>query len=950
MLCEIGESSAKLVTGLVVKCRASDCQSVRRPGNPDQQRSHPPTFRYAYGRDRATLATQETPPMTGLSLTLSTQLKPSSTMFITFPLPLFSLLLLSTATAQPYKPTDHFLLNCGGATVTSDRKWDTDIRSKFLPTTTTSFISTANRPNPSVPQIPYTTARIFNTSSSTYTFPATTGPKFLRLYFYPAAYSDHNPNQSFFSVSSNGHSLLSNFSAFLTSSYLGTESNPLPYFVKEFVVYVNDTQTLTITFIPSPNSYAFINGIEIVSLPENLYNKSEGLKYVGLTSGAVITEDTTLENMYRLNVGGGQISPTNDTGMDRSWDQDDGYLISTIGLTPVNKTPIVYNDVTPNYTAPELVYATQRSMGNLSDFYNLTWLLPVDSGFFYKLRLHFCSIIPQYTKQGHVIFRIYINNQTAENEADVLFWTQGIGIPVFRDYVVFVDDSDGSGRKQDLWLEMGPNHISEAYGDAFLNGLEVFKISMGGSLASPNPELRPTPPPPPPPSSSRKKRTLSYPAIIGGVCGGLLLLLILGFIVFRRVKRSGDKSSDEQKYKDSGLPSGRCRRFSLQEMKDATREFHEEAIIGNGGFGKVYKGCIDNGKTIVAIKRLNSSSSQGSNEFQTEIGLLSKLRHVQLVSLIGYCNDDNEMILVYDYMANGTLRDHLYKTNNPNLTWKRRLDICIGAAKGLHYLHTGANRVIIHRDVKSTNILLDENWVAKVADFGLSKLGPKEKGQDHVSTMVKGTLGYMDPEYYRMQQLTEKSDVYSFGVVLLEALCARPVINRSLSDEEVNLAEWGKLHYREGTLNEIVDKKISGEIAPNSLMKFGEVVNNCLRDKGSKRPKMEEVVWGLEFVLQLQEAADEKTGSIVGEVAGGSGELESKEFLFPMQAEELTATEGSTGVGIRHGMSFSTYSSDGEFESESYFTQTTDVSKGTSSEGLTQTTHVSKGTSSEGHR
>ncbi|KAL4581965.1 hypothetical protein LXL04_006499 [Taraxacum kok-saghyz] len=298
-------------------------------------------------------------------------------------------------------------------------------------------------------------------------------------------------------------------------------------------------------------------------------------------------------------------------------------------------------------------------------------------------------------------------------------------------------------------------------------------------------------------------------------------------------------------------------------MKDATREFHEESIIGNGGFGKVYKGCIDNGTTIVAIKRLNSSSSQGSNEFQTEIGLLSKLRHVQLVSLIGYCNDD------------------------------------------------GANRVIIHRDVKSTNILLDKDWVAKVADFGLSKLGLKEKGQDH-------------------------------------ALCARPVINRSFPDEEVNLAEWGKLHYRKGTLNEIVNKKISGEIAPNSLMKFGEVVNNCLRDRGSKRPKMEEVVWGLEFVLQLQEAADEKTSNIVGEVTDGSGELESKEFLFPMQAKELTTTEGSTGAGIRHGMSSSTYNSDGEFESESYFTQTTDVSKGTSSEGLMQT--VSKGTCSEGHR
>ncbi|KAI3500651.1 hypothetical protein L1887_36475 [Cichorium endivia] len=858
---------------------------------------------------------------------------------LTFPLQLFIFLLLfstTTITAQPYTPTDYFLLNCGGGTATSGRKWDTDERSKFLPSTT-SFTSTPDNRNPSVPDIPYSTARIFNTSSFTYTFPATSGPKFLRLYFYPATYSNHNANQSFFSVSSNGYSLLSNFSAFLTASYLGTiiqGSPPVPHFVKEFVIYVNNTQTLNVTFTPSPNSYAFINGIEIVSLPENLYHKSKSVKYVGQNTGAVITEDTALENLYRLNVGGGQISATDDTGMYRSWEQDDGYVfpVSAIGLTPVNQTPIVYTDDTPNYTAPELVYATQRSMGViLSGRNNLTWLFPVDSGFYYKLRLHFCNIIPLYKKPGDVVFKIFINNQTAEEYADVLFWTRATGVPVYRDYIVFVNDLDRSGRKQDLWLAMGPNRdLSQEYGDAFLNGLEVYKISMEGSLASPNPELRPAPPPPPPasPGEDSKKRTPLYPAVIGGGAGALLVFSVLGFIIFRRT-RVKEKSSGELKSQDSDLPSGRCRRFSLQEMKDATGEFNEDCIIGKGGFGTVYKGNIDNGKTVVAIKRLNASSNQGSLEFQTEIGFLSKLRHVQLVSLVGYSDDEGEMILVYDYMSNGTLQDHLYKRKNPHLTWKKRLEICIGSAKGLHYLHTGANRVIIHRDVKSTNILLDENWIAKVADFGLSRLGPKEEGQNHVTTIAKGTLGYMDPEYYRMQQLTEKSDVYSFGVVLLEALCARPAISRGLPDEEVNLAEWARINYKKGTLNEIVDKRISGEISANCLIKFGEVAINCLREKGSKRPKMEEVVWELEFALKLQETAEE-TGGVMGEVTGGV--MGSQEFLFPVKEEDVSIiTEGSTGAGIRHDMS-STDSSRGGFESESYFTQTTDVSKGTSSE------------------
>ncbi|XP_023748132.1 receptor-like protein kinase FERONIA [Lactuca sativa] len=832
----------------------------------------------------------------------------STTMFI-FPLPLFSFLLFSitttTTTAQPYKPTDYFLLNCGGATATTDRKWDTDERSEFMPSTTTSFKSTPNNHDPSVPEIPYSTARIFITSF-TYTFPVANGPKFLRLYFYPATYSHYKADQSFFAVSSNGYSLLSNFSAFQTSSYLRTtrtHSNKFPHFVKEFVIYVNHTQTINITFTPSPESYAFINGIEIVSQPKYLYYKSKNVKYVGQYSDPVVSEDTCLENIYRLNVGGELISPIDDTGMYRSWDQDDPYLFPVRTVTPVNKTPIVYTADTPNYTAPELVYATQRSMGASSVKRNLTWQLPVDSGFYYNLRLHFCNIIPDYTRKYAVIFKIFISNQTAEEYADLFYWTKGTGFPVFKDYGVFVYDFDGSGRKRDLWLAMGPNGYSQEYYDAFLNGLEVFKLSMNGSLTDRDSELRPMGRPP---SSPVKNKTPLYAAIIGGIGGAVVLMLsTLGFIVFQRVKHSGNKSSGEQKSKDNRLPSGRCRRFTIKEVKDATREFDKNCIIGRGGFGMVYKGYIDNATTTVAIKRLNALSKQGFHEFQMGIGLLSKLRHVQLVSLIGYCDDEGEMVLVYDYMSHGTLQDHLYKGNNPNLPWKRRLEICIGAAKGLDYLHTGANRAIIHRDVKSTNILLDENWVAKVADFGLSKLGPKDKGVDHVSTAVKGTFGYMDPEYYKMQQLTEKSDVYSFGVVLLEVLCSRPVIiNQGVSDEEVSLAEWGRLNYGKGTLKEIVDKRISDEIAPNCLMKFGEVANSCLRMKGSKRPKMDEVVWGLEFALRLQEAA-EKRGGMVGEMTGSMSE--NQEYMFPVKGEDVSVNEeyeleGSTGVGIQHGL------------------------------------------------
>ncbi|KAM7489226.1 hypothetical protein LguiB_026710 [Lonicera macranthoides] len=225
---------------------------------------------------------------------------------------------------------------------------------------------------------------------------------------------------------------------------------------------------------------------------------------------------------------------------------------------------------------------------------------------------------------------------------------------------------------------------------------------------------------------------------------------------------------------------------------------------------------------------------------------------------MGYCDDNDEMILVYDYVENGSLADHLYKEkvrngNNSNMSWVKWVKICIGAARGLDYLRTGTGILqrVIHRDVKSSNILLDENWAAKISD-----LGPANQSSTHVSTRVKGTQGYCDPEYFLTRRLTRKSYVFSFGVVLFEVLCGRHVFDYRLPKEQISLVLWAQQCIQEDKTHLLIDHNLKWEVFENSLKAFVKIAGQCLHSSSKKRPTMSEVVASLEVALALQEKKD----------------------------------------------------------------------------------------------
>lgn len=466
------------------------------------------------------------------------------------------------------------------------------------------------------------------------------------------------------------------------------------------------------------------------------------------------------------------------------------------------------------------------------------------------------------------------------------------------DYMVFETVLAGPCRSQ------CPGRVLPGSGLYCGRGLVVCSDFSEGELTPPEPAPEPVPEQAAKSSSGWSGKMVAY--MVVGCVGSFCLVLVCCFFLFRycRVIRVHDSgrldeartqaepgSSRRQESINSqqvfsrlgsgpvlekrlshlismGTNGTHLEEFSLEALLEATENFSEDRKIGVGSFGSVYHGKLEDGREV-AIKRAEASASSSfaggggggtkilrqaednDNAFVRELEFLSRLNHKNLVRLLGFYEDNKERVLVYEYITNGTLHDHLHKEeNSPLATWYARIKVAVDAARGIQYLHDYAVPSIIHRDIKSANILLDDTWTAKVSDFGLSLMGP---GDDvsHLSLKAAGTMGYIDPEYFRLQKLTTKSDVYSFGVVLLELLSGHKAIHKNEDGVPRNVVDYVVPYIGQDEIHRVLDKKVPPPTPYEieAVAYVGYLAADCVALEGRDRPRMAEVVSSLEKAL-----------------------------------------------------------------------------------------------------
>ncbi|XP_015088302.1 probable LRR receptor-like serine/threonine-protein kinase At1g06840 isoform X1 [Solanum pennellii] len=424
---------------------------------------------------------------------------------------------------------------------------------------------------------------------------------------------------------------------------------------------------------------------------------------------------------------------------------------------------------------------------------------------------------------------------------DSFFWEKG---PRLRMYLKLFPVVGNNTFNESEILRISEIFASWEFRGSHLFGpYELLNFTLLGPYSHLNPEIK---------GKKQSKGVVIAFIVAAGAFAAFVSSIVTILITRRRAKYqnilSRKRLSSSLSIKVDGVKS-----FTFREMASATNNFDTSTQVGEGGYGSVFRGILAD-KTIVAIKRAKVGSLQGQKEFLTEIELLSRLHHRNLVVLLGYCDEEGEQMLIYEFMPNGTLRDWLSAKCKKNLKFGARLGIALGASKGILYLHTEADPPIFHRDIKASNILLDSKLTAKVADFGLSRLAPVQDDEgllpNHVSTMVKGTPGYLDPEYFLTRKMTDKSDVYSLGVVFLEILTGMHPISHGK-----NIVREVKIAHKSGVMFSIMDKSM-GSYPSECAERLVELALKCCQDKPEDRPSMLEVVRTLETTLQMMPYTD----------------------------------------------------------------------------------------------
>ncbi|KAL1349946.1 hypothetical protein HN51_026419 [Arachis hypogaea] len=446
----------------------------------------------------------------------------------------------------------------------------------------------------------------------------------------------------------------------------------------------------------------------------------------------------------------------------------------------------------------------------------------------YTVNLHFAEIMftddKTYSSLGRRVFDIYIQRKLVLKDFNIAKEAGGVGKAVIKNFTAVVTAKALEIRL--YWAGKGTTTIP--FGSVY--GPLISAISVDPDFV-----------PPPPTVNGGGLSVGAIVAIV--VAGAIIIILIFGILWWKHC--FGQKSSVPKELKDI---NSQTTIFTLRQIRAATNNFDRAFKIGQGGFGPVYKGVLSDG-TRIAVKQLSDKSVQGNREFINEIGMISALRHPYLVKLYGFCMEEDQLLLVYEYMENNSLAHALFDGNYDRKTelrldWQTRQRICVGIAKGLAYLHGESRLKIVHRDIKATNVLLDKDLNPKISDFGLAKLD--EQNKTHISTRIAGTYGYIAPEYAMHGYLTDKADVYSFGIVALEIVSGKSNTLTNPTDEFFSLLDWANLLKEKGNLLELVDGRLGEDLNKEEALVMIKVALLCTNASPVLRPTMASVVMMLE--------------------------------------------------------------------------------------------------------